>query len=99
MYPLDSPQGVDSGRAFIDDDCPLRLPAHSTAAIPLGAQYGRSADGRCASEAGFGLLRESECDWEATFAYPTGGKGGVDLAKSILLDCLEWVPANVKKSL
>jgi ribose transport system substrate-binding protein len=42
-----------------------------------------------------GIRAVAEGDWVATFTYPTGGKEAIDMAKSILLDCAESVPANV----
>jgi ribose transport system substrate-binding protein len=42
-----------------------------------------------------GIRAVAEGDWVATFTYPTGGKEAIDMAKAILLDCAESVPANV----
>ncbi len=33
--------------------------------------------------------------WAATFTYPTGGPQAIEMAKAILLDCAESVPATV----
>ena len=42
-----------------------------------------------------GIEAVAKGDWSATFTYPTGGKEAIDMAKSILLDCAESVPAIV----
>ena len=42
-----------------------------------------------------GIEDVAKGDWSATFTYPTGGKEAIDMAKSILLDCAESVPAVV----
>lgn len=42
-----------------------------------------------------GIEAVAKEDWSATFTYPTGGKEAIDMAKSILLDCAESVPAIV----
>lgn len=42
-----------------------------------------------------GIRAVAEGEWAATFVYPTGAKEAVDMAKSILLDCAEKVPAVV----
>ncbi len=42
-----------------------------------------------------GIHAVAEGQWAATFTYPTGAAEAVDLAKKILLDCAESVPAVV----
>jgi ribose transport system substrate-binding protein len=42
-----------------------------------------------------GIEAVAKGDWSATFTYPTGAKQAIDMAKSILMDCAESVPANV----
>lgn len=42
-----------------------------------------------------GIRSVAEGQWAATFTYPTGAAEAVDLAKKILLDCAESVPAVV----
>jgi ribose transport system substrate-binding protein len=42
-----------------------------------------------------GVRYVAEGQWAATFVYPTGAAESLDLAKKILLDCAESVPATV----
>jgi ribose transport system substrate-binding protein len=42
-----------------------------------------------------GIRAVAEGEWAATFTYPTGGPEAIEMAKSILLDCAESVPAVV----
>ncbi|MBV8698511.1 MAG: ABC transporter substrate-binding protein, partial [Bradyrhizobium sp.] len=42
-----------------------------------------------------GIRAVAEGEWAATFTYPTGGPEAIEMAKSILLDCAEKVPAVV----
>ncbi|HLY00685.1 MAG TPA: substrate-binding domain-containing protein [Roseiarcus sp.] len=42
-----------------------------------------------------GIRAVAEGEWAATFVYPTGADQAIEMAKSILLDCAEKVPANV----
>ena len=42
-----------------------------------------------------GIRAVAEGEWAATFTYPTGGPEAIEIAKSILLDCVEKVPTVV----
>ena len=42
-----------------------------------------------------GIAAVASGQWAATFVYPTGAAEALDLAKKILLDCAESVPATV----
>lgn len=42
-----------------------------------------------------GIAAVASGQWAATFTYPTGAAEALDLAKKILLDCAESVPATV----
>jgi len=42
-----------------------------------------------------GIRAVAEGEWAATFTYPTGGPEAIEMAKSILLDCVEKVPTVV----
>jgi ribose transport system substrate-binding protein len=42
-----------------------------------------------------GIAAVASGQWAATFTYPTGAPEALDLAKKILLDCAESVPASV----
>ncbi len=42
-----------------------------------------------------GIAAVASGQWAATFTYPTGAEESLDLAKKILLDCAETVPATV----
>jgi ribose transport system substrate-binding protein len=42
-----------------------------------------------------GIRAVAEGEWAATFTYPTGGPQAIEMAKAILLNCAESVPANV----
>jgi len=42
-----------------------------------------------------GIRAVAEGEWAATFTYPTGADQAIDMAKSILLDCADSVPATV----
>jgi ribose transport system substrate-binding protein len=42
-----------------------------------------------------GIRAVAEGQWAATFTYPTGGPEAIAMAKSILIDCADSVPANV----
>lgn len=42
-----------------------------------------------------GIRAVAEGEWAATFVYPTGAKEAIDMARSLLLDCAEKVPAVV----
>jgi ribose transport system substrate-binding protein len=42
-----------------------------------------------------GIRAVAEGEWAATFTYPTGGPQAIEMAKAILLDCAESVPATV----
>jgi len=42
-----------------------------------------------------GIAAVASGQWAATFTYPTGAEESLDLAKKILLECAESVPASV----
>ena len=42
-----------------------------------------------------GIRAVAEGQWSATFTYPTGGPEAIEMAKKILLDCADSVPAVV----
>ena len=42
-----------------------------------------------------GIRAVAEGEWAATFTYPTGAPEAIEMAKKILLDCADSVPAVV----